>query len=109
MNIVKDPKCCMDMDISLYDLMFPDHMSVEGREFVKAHGIGHEQLNTLRSNAVDLGNGMIKLYHRCARLAEDGSCNIYPVRPAICKRFECATRNDCECKVAHLAGTPQTQ
>lgn len=95
--VIKSPTCCMDMDIALIDLLFPERMSADGQEFCKVHGIGHEQLNTLRSNAIDLGNGMVKIKHRCARLADDGSCNIYPVRPAICRRFDCATRTDCEC------------
>ena len=92
------PKCCTDMDILLVDLLFPERMSPEGHEFVVAHGLAHAKLNELRENAIDLGDGMVKIFHRCDQLGDDGQCRIYENRPRICQRFDCKTRFDCECK-----------
>ena len=90
------PKCCQDFDITLVDLIFPDRMTPEGREFVTAHGIGTTPLWAIQ--ATDMGNGLVKVHHRCDKLNDDGSCSIYEDRPQICRDFQCSTRHDCECK-----------
>lgn len=77
-------------------------MPPEGQEFVRVHGLAHAKLGELRDGAIDLGNGMIKLRHRCDRLTDAGQCDIYSVRPAICRAFDCSLRKDCDC---HGTGT----
>ena len=92
------PTCCMDMDIELIHLAFPERMSVDGQEFIMAHGLNDEAIGGLSANAIDLGDGKIKIFHRCKQLQDDGSCGIYASRPKICKEFDCSTRTDCACK-----------
>lgn len=94
------PSCCFDMDINLYDLMFPERMSSEGQEFVRAHGLESATLRQLQSDAIDLGNGMVKIFHRCALLLDNGKCGVYntPEFPRICAAFDCKRRSDCICK-----------
>jgi Fe-S-cluster containining protein len=94
---IKLPTCCMDMDIDLIDLVFPERMSIEGQEFVKAHGLDDKNIRELFSGAIDLGNGRVKIFHRCLQLADDGLCKIYSSRPKICKEFDCSKRSDCSC------------
>lgn len=86
------------MDIELIDLIFPEHMPAEGQEFVQAHGLDQVTLGTLRETALYMGDGMVKIYHRCDQLGDDGLCKIYATRPEICRQFDCKTRSDCECK-----------
>jgi len=92
------PACCLDIDINTIDLVFPERMSVEGQEFVMAHGLSDETLTNLFANAIDLGGGKVKIFHRCMQLQDDGSCAIYASRPKICAEFDCSTRTDCACK-----------
>ena len=92
------PACCLDMDIELVDLLFPERMPPEGQEFVRAHGLDHESLGTLRETAMYMGDGLVKILHRCDQLGADGLCKIYDNRPQICRQFDCKTRSDCECK-----------
>jgi Fe-S-cluster containining protein len=99
------PKCCTDLDIALADLVFPERMSPEGRDFFRVHGLDRVTLGELRRWALDLGNGMVKIFHRCDQLGDDGRCEIYEGRPRICREFDCRTRSDCECKghgIIHL-------
>jgi Fe-S-cluster containining protein len=93
-----EPKCCMDMDIDPLDLIFPERLSPEGKEFIEAHGIFEIPLRDLLSDAENLGNGMLKIRHRCDMLNDDGLCRIYETRPKICRDFDCSTRTDCACK-----------
>lgn len=97
MNQFRLPACCMDLDISLEDLFFPERMNEEGREFFDAHGLDSIPLRKLRQGARDMGNGMVKIRHRCQQLQDDGRCGIYATRPQICRDFDCATRADCAC------------
>lgn len=92
------PTCCLDMEILLTDLMFPERLPADGKAFVEVHGLGNASLGQLRKDAIDLGNGLVKIFHRCDQLGDDGLCKIYADRPNICRRFDCQTRNDCECK-----------
>jgi Fe-S-cluster containining protein len=95
------PTCCLDFDILVTDLLFPDLMGLDGQEFVKAHGIGQMTLDEIQANSEpmpDLGHGpQVKLHHRCSKLQDDGRCGIYEKRPAICRAFDCRTRRDCAC------------
>lgn len=91
------PACCTDMDIALEHLIFPERMSEEGQEFVEVHGLDTKQLKTLRKNAIDMGNGIVKIKHRCSKLLDSGQCSIYNQRPTICRTFDCGTREDCAC------------
>lgn len=91
------PACCLDMDIDLADLIFPLRLSSAGREFVEAHGLGGLSLAEIQANSLDLGEGRIKLFHRCRQLLNDGSCRIYENRPQICREFQCSSRSDCAC------------
>lgn len=97
MNTAPLPACCMDFDIELLHLLFPDLLPPDGREFVDAHGIWNVKLKDLMAGAVDMGEGVVKIKHRCKQLANDGRCKIYASRPRICRNFDCATRNDCAC------------
>jgi len=91
------PRCCTDMDILLEHLIFPDRMPAEGQEFVEATGLDEKTLAELRVGATDEGNGFVKLQHVCKQLLANGDCGIYETRPAICRKFNCATRDDCAC------------
>ena len=82
-------RCCEDLDIRLEDLIFPERMPAEGREFCDAHGLWGSSLGQLRVRAVDLGGGRVKLRHRCQSLMVDGRCAIYETRPVICQEFQC--------------------
>jgi Fe-S-cluster containining protein len=88
----------MDMDIALIDLVFPERMSDDGREFCEVHGINNETIESLFLNAIDLNNGFVKIFHRCNKLQDDGQCSIYLTRPKICRDFDCSKRTDCACK-----------
>ena len=92
------PRCCMDFDIRLEDLLFPERLSPEGLEFLRAHGVDRVPLSELRDRALDLGNGTVKIFHRCDQLDENGRCRIYKTRPQICRDFDCTTRHDCACR-----------
>jgi Fe-S-cluster containining protein len=87
--------CCEDLDIRLEHLVFPERMSSEGRAFVAAHGLSCVPLGELVAGALDLGDGVVKIRHRCQQLRPDGLCGVYEQRPAICREFNCATRTDC--------------
>lgn len=87
-------KCCEDLDIRFEDLIFPGRMPVAGQEFCMVHGLSAERLFNLRHGAVDIGNGMVKIRHRCEQLTIDGLCRIYEDRPTICREFHCD--HDCE-------------
>ena len=91
------PTCCTDMDIALEHLIFPERMSEEGQEFVTVHGLDTKQLKTLRKDAQDMGDGIVKIKHRCKMLLDNGQCKIYNNRPLICRTFDCGTREDCAC------------
>lgn len=92
------PKCCLDFDLSLEELLFPERLAPEGRVFLAAHGVGRATLDELRAGMVDLGEGRVKVYHRCDQLLDDGRCAIYSRRPQACRDFDCSTRSDCECE-----------
>lgn len=89
------PTCCTDMDIDLLDLVFPERLSEAGAEFIYAHGISMLTLNEIWHNSTYLGDGKIKLRHRCQMLGSDGQCRIYLTRPTICRQFDCKLRSDC--------------
>lgn len=95
------PRCCLDLDIDLLDLIFPERMNEAGREFVQAHGLMNLTLSELQAGGqgvIDLGGGRVKIFHRCDQLADDGSCRIYATRPKICREFNCEQRRDCACQ-----------
>lgn len=87
--IKKLPLCCQEFDIDLYDLVFPDHLPKEGREFVKIQEIYKKPLGELIRGAIDMGNGKVKIFHRCPKLGDDGLCTIYATRPQICRAYVC--------------------
>ena len=88
--------CCRDLDILPIDLLLPDHMNDEGREFVEAHGLYNIRLEDLV--VTDAGNGLVKIKHKCQYLDDQDKCLIYDNRPQICRNFDCALRHDCDCK-----------
>lgn len=92
------PTCCLDMEIKVIDLLFPSRMSPEGQEFVAAHGLENMTLEQIRAASYEVGDGVIRLTHRCQKLDDNGRCTIYKSRPAICRTFDCALRHDCACK-----------
>lgn len=92
------PKCCTDLEITLIDLLFPERMSAQGRHFVNVHGLSAMTLEELQANAIDRGDGMVRIAHVCDQLKANGECGIYERRPLICREFDCKTRTDCECK-----------
>jgi len=98
MSLINLPKCCLDMDINLVDIAFPELLSAEGKEFVDVHGLKEETVSRLFSNAINLGNGKVKILHRCSQLLDNGKCAIYEHRPKICRDFDCNSRSDCACK-----------
>jgi len=83
------PKCCLSLDISFQDLIFPDKLDARGKEFIDARDLGNKKLGDLVKGAVDIGNNMVKLQHRCPKLDERGACSIYENRPAICRDWVC--------------------
>jgi Fe-S-cluster containining protein len=87
--------CCEDLDIKIEHLVFPERMSSDGRAFVAAHGLSCVPLGELVAGALDLGDGVVKIRHRCQQLRPDGLCGVYEQRPTICSEFDCATRGDC--------------
>ena len=97
------PMCCQDLDIDPILLFFPEKMDEDGREFVEAHGLDGATWRQLRKGAMDMGNGKVKLKHRCQQLLDNGRCGIYETRPKMCRDFECRTRSDCAC---HGSGKP---
>ena len=98
------PACCMDFDIRLEHLLFPERMDANGWEFISAHGLGGMTLTELQSRSIDMAPhgkpGEVKVRHRCAQLLDDGTCGIYLTRPAICRAFDCSQRTDCACNGA---------
>ena len=92
------PMCCMDLEINLSDLLFPELMNADGRHFVTVHGLHKLTLGELQANSRLMDNGMVRIAHRCDQLRDDGCCAIYHNRPRICGLFDCTTRSDCECK-----------
>lgn len=99
----------MDLDLELRQLLFPETLDADGREFVTAHGLELMPLFELRGRVIDLGLGengerRVKLRHRCAQLTDDGLCGIYDSRPNICRAYSCAARHkqvaDCACQGA---------
>lgn len=95
------PACCLDMDISVMDLIFPERLQPEGREFFNAHGLDSltvTERDLLIARGTDMGAGVVKIRHRCAQLTDAGRCAIYADRPAICRNFDCAARHDCACR-----------
>lgn len=92
------PACCMDFDIQIEELFFPEKLSEGGREFLRVHGVDRITLSELRRSMTYLGAGIVKIKHRCAMLMDDGSCSIYLNRPIICREFDCRRRTDCACK-----------
>ena len=102
------PQCCLDLDIDPMFLFFPDKMDEDGREFVEAHGLDGATWRQLRSGAIEMGNGKVKIKHRCQKLLDNGRCGIqvekgYDAKPKMCRDFECRTRSDCAC---HGSGKP---
>lgn len=96
-------KCCVDIDIDPLDLLFPERMSPEGQEFVRAHGLDDALLIDLRTGAKLMPNGFVKLQHRCQQLDEIGHCRIYEFRPKICREYNCSTRTgDATCDIQPL-------
>lgn len=91
------PACCTDFDISLNDLFFPERMTQDGWEFIQAHDISRMTLIEIQSRSIDMGNGTVKIKHRCAQLQDDGRCGIYATRPQLCRGFDCSTKPDCFC------------
>lgn len=94
--------CCRDMDILPMDLLFPSKMTPEGREFVEAHGLLDLPLSIIMQNARLLDNGMIKIFHQCDQLDENGLCTIYDDRPKICREYRCETRKECTNKLIQV-------
>jgi Fe-S-cluster containining protein len=92
------PTCCTDLEILLTDLLFPEQMTPQGRYFLSVHGLGNLSLAQLQESSLNLGEGRIRISHRCSKLQDDGLCSIYNSRPQICRDFECSTRSDCACK-----------
>jgi Fe-S-cluster containining protein len=93
--------CCLgfDSDLYQYDLIFPNRMSPDWREFIEAHGIYREKLGDLIKGAIDVGGGRVYLSHRCSKLGKDGRCTIYKNRPKICRDYVCKHP---ECKFKDL-------
>ena len=94
----KLPKCCGDFHINFLDLIFPERLPAEGKEFLDIHGIWEIPLRDLLKDAVNNGDGTVEVYHRCDMLRDDGLCSIYANRPKICKDYDCSVRKDCACK-----------
>jgi Fe-S-cluster containining protein len=97
-NKSEKPLCCASIDINIYDLLFPEKMDVRGLEFTAAHGIENEKLGDLIKDAIDLGNGMVKIQHVCQKLTKDGKCSIYDEQPQICKDWICGNKECDFCK-----------
>jgi Fe-S-cluster containining protein len=96
------PTCCLDLDVALEHLIFPGHMDRDGLEFYRAHGLGSMTLAEIQTHSFNLGLvkdvAMVKIWHRCQHLTDQGLCDIYDRRPKICREFDCARRTDCACK-----------
>jgi hypothetical protein len=72
--------------ITTLGLIRPDvYLDAAGQEFYREN-----ELDQLLQN-----NGTVRVIHRCQHLANDNSCDIYDVRPQICRAFDCSLREDC--------------
>lgn len=85
-------KCCLDLDIDPMYLFFPEQLSPEGQEFLRAHGIDDARVIDLRQGVTRMPDGKLKIQHRCQQLDELGLCRIYAHRPAICRAYDCTRR-----------------
>lgn len=83
-------QCCEELDIKLVDLIFPERMPTEGQVFCETHALWSVSLGDMQIDAQDLGDGRVKIRHRCAQLTREGRCAIYEHRPTICREFRCA-------------------
>ena len=92
------PKCCVDFHINPLDLIFPERLPEDGKEFLDAHDIWDIPLRDLLKDSVMNADGSIEVYHRCDKLGDGGLCRIYANRPKICRDYDCSTRKDCACK-----------
>lgn len=92
------PTCCTDFELEPVQLIFPERTGDDWQEFITAHGISTAKFGELIKGALDMGNGKVRLYHRCQQLQDDGRCAIYETRPQICRDFDCSRRSDCQCK-----------
>lgn len=92
------PKCCQDLEIDPLHLVFPELMGADGIEFTTAHGLFSMSLKELQQGAMLQPNGWVRIQHRCLQLLSTGKCGLYDTRPLICRKFDCATRQDCACR-----------
>jgi len=99
------PLCCTEFDTDLYqyDLIFPERMSPDWKEFIEAHGIQNEKLGDLIKGAIDLGEGKVRLFHKCSKIEEDGRCTIYENRSRICREYICK-KPECNLKGKTCSG-----
>ncbi len=102
------PACCLDLQLELRQLVFPETLDAAGWEFLQAHGLDRMTLTELQSRSRDLGivdgERRVEIKHRCDQLQDDGRCGIYATRPRICREYDCGKRHeqigDCACKGA---------
>tara|TARA_R110000868_G_scaffold79604_36_gene226523 strand:+ start:1617 stop:2033 length:417 start_codon:yes stop_codon:yes gene_type:complete len=40
-------------------------------------------------------NGHVRVLHKCQHLAADNLCDIYELRPQLCRSYDCSTRDEC--------------
>jgi Fe-S-cluster containining protein len=92
------PTCCLDIELEPLQLIFPERTDADWREFIDARGLDITFFGDLIKGAVDMGNGKVRIYHRCRMLLDDGRCGIYETRPQICRDFDCSRRGDCPCR-----------
>lgn len=102
------PTCCTDFELEPIQLIFPERTDDDWQEFIRVRGVDMANFGLLRIGALDMGNGKVRVYHRCIQLQDDGRCGIYETRPAICRDFDCSRRSDCACKGSGRAWQPVT-
>lgn len=72
--------------INTLGLIRPDiYLDADGQAFYREN-----ELDTLLQR-----NDPVRVLHRCQHLTKDNACDIYDVRPEICRAFDCAQRDDC--------------
>ena len=56
---------------------------------------GQETYAELGFEAMLKQNVTVILLHRCAHLLPNNACEVYEDRPVLCRKFDCAQRDDC--------------
>ena len=72
--------------INALGLVLPHvYLDAVGQAFYREH-----ELDRLLKN-----NDIVRVHHRCQHLTDDMSCDIYDLRPQLCRDYDCSKRDEC--------------